>query len=476
MPVAERRANCGDIINPQTHQDVIDFNTFLQDDMVSIIKLLCDDVRKLVPNRLILIFYGYGSEFSSVMNGPAFSGHYGLQKLLKCDSIDILCGPISYFDRRIGDGKTVMGAAETIMRAGKLWLDEDDTSTYLAGKGNYPGSEGGLDTQEKTVKVLQRNLAQQLIRNFANWYMDLGGAGWFADKKFWDEMAKVNAEESKLWKEPKPYRPQVAFIFDELSMSYIGGNWASRKTTATLLGETRKQLNRASVPYGHYLVKDIIDKRRASKLNVFAGVFALDSKDRAKLRKRANKAVNIWAWLPAYVDVDNRKFSTSAVKELTGFDVEEMPKGTMSIAVATPIGLQIGLPNHIKGLVRDIVLLSPKVQDGDVILATFNNGKPAIVQRGKEIFCAVPMIDSALIRYASTLAGVHIYSEKPLTVYRNGKYISVVAHSEDNYTVDLGGNYKVYDVYAQKEIGVHSKLDLQMQTADIRLLRLEKAE
>lgn len=476
VPTAERRANCGDIIDPQMYQDVIDFNIFLQDDMVSIIKLLSDEVRKLVPNRLVVIFYGYGCEFSSVMNGPAFSGHYGLQKLLKCDSIDILCGPISYFDRSLGEGKTVMGAAETIMRAGKLWLDEDDTSTYLAGKGAYPGSERGLDTQEKTVKVLQRNLAQQLIRNFANWYMDLGGAGWFSDKKFWDEMAKVNAEESKRWKKPKEYRPQVAFIFDELSMCYIGGNSASKKTTAVLLSETRKQLNRASVPFGHYLAEDIINKRRASKLNVFAGVFALDNNARAKLRKRANKAVNIWAWLPGYVDVDNRKFSTSTVKELTNFDVEVMPKGTMSIAVATPTGLQIGLPNHIKGLVRDIVLLSPKIQDGDLVLATFNNGKPAIVQRGKDIFCAIPMIDSALIRYASKLAGVHIYSEKPLTVYRSGKYISIVAHSPDNYSVDLGGNYKVYDVYAQKELGEHSVLDLQMQTADIKLLRLEKTE
>lgn len=475
IPSAERRANCGVIIDPKKYADIIDFNLFLQDDMVDIIKILSDETRRLVPHRLVVIFYGYGFEFSSVQNGPAFSGHYGLGKLLKCDSIDILCGPISYSDRQYGGGKSTMGATESITRAGKIWLDEDDTSTYLAPKGNYPGSEEELDTQEKTLKVLKRNLAQQLIRNLANWYMDLGGNGWFADPEFWKLTKTIKAEEEKQWESPNPYNPEVALIYDEASMCYIGGSRVSHFSTALLMSRSREKLNRAAVPFGHYLLRDFLSSKKVkTKLNVFPAAYALDAKDRKKLKQRTKNSANIWAWLPAYVDLDKAELSFEAVKDLTGFDVSLAPNNMSKVLTATEDGLQIGLPRSFGHPSKNIIALIPQIQEGDKVLATFESGLSAIVQRGKDIFYAPSSeIPTELFRYAAKLGGVHIYTDSPFAVYSNGKYLSVTATKDAPCELDLNGTFKVYDVFDKKELGTLSKIELDMKKADIKLFRLD---
>ena len=63
---------------------------------------------------------------------PPPAGHYALRRVLDCPDIDVLCSPISYFDRGSGQGAPSMTAAESVALAGKMWLNEDDTHTYLA--------------------------------------------------------------------------------------------------------------------------------------------------------------------------------------------------------------------------------------------------------------------------------------------------------------------------------------------------------
>jgi len=56
-----------------------------------------------------------------------------------------------------------MTAAESIALAGKMWLYEDDTRTWLA---NDPIAH--VDTIEATKYELLRNTAQCALRNFGN--------------------------------------------------------------------------------------------------------------------------------------------------------------------------------------------------------------------------------------------------------------------------------------------------------------------
>ena len=470
VPSVQRRLSAKDyILNPQKDQDLIDYNEFMQVALCDTLETFCNAAKESAPNRLVLAFYGYSMELSNSPKGPASSGHYALERILKNKNIDILCGPISYCDRRFGDGKTVMGAAESITAAGKLWLDEDDTSTYLAPKeGNYPGIEPTLLTQKDTISVLRRNLAQEYVRNFANWFMDLGGEGWFADQKLFDQIKLAqSATEGNL----AVYNPQTAFICDEASMVYVGLNTASHRTTSKTLRYGRGELNKCAIPFGHYLLSDVLLNKVNAQMKIFAATIAMDAAQRANLAKICKDSFNVWVWLPAYIDKSANAFSIEAVEELTGFEVEEVKMSGKLIA--TKEGLKAGLPQTF-GEGATLPMLAPVAEDGDIVLAKFQNGAPAVVVRKNNMFVPTTFVPWQLYLHAAKLAKIHIYCQPNTAVYASEKYISITAQNDGMRNVNLNGTFNVYDIFNQKDLGQKSVLDLDMKRGDNLFFKLSK--
>lgn len=477
--VAEREGDGSYLQDVSIRQNVVDFNEFLQDEMVGLLASFGKTIRKAAPRRLSIFFYGYGCEFSCVRNGPAFSGHYGLKKLLALPQVDIVCGPISYDDRKFGDAKTVMGAAESIAEAGKIWLDEDDTSTYLDVKipGRCPATDLLTDTQEKTVKVLRRNLAQEAIRNQASWWMDLFGDGWFDDPVLWKQMKLFDKAERNMIANSVKYAPEVAAAMDERSIYHQAGGATCAPTTMRLLGWGRRVLNRTGAPFGHYLLGDVLSGKTSAKLNVFLNAFALDKAQREAMSALSEKSAAIYALATGFIDIDMRTFSFEAVKEATGFDVK-FAGDVAGTAYSTEKGLAVGLPKSFGTPSKIKPLLSPIAEDGDTVLAEFSDGLPAVVLRtsGKtaQLFCGVPEIPRELYRYMMKLAGVHIYTDDNASVYANGKYISVVALGDGAVNLDIPATGDVYDAVDGGVVGKAPKVRLDMKKGDVFLL--EKSE
>lgn len=477
LPTQEERETPAYIIDPKTQWKIADLNLFLQDEMADTVLGLAKVIRQAAPNKLSIFFFGYGFEFSGVRNSPAFSGHYALSKIIKSPDIDAISGPISYFDRNFGEGKTTMGATESITDAGKLWIDEDDTSTYLAPRDgrDYPGKYSGLYTLGDSREVLRRNLAQETVRNNGVWWMDLFGQGWFDDKKLWREMKNFAKPERDIIAHPLPYRPQMRLVMDETSMCMIAARGGAGITTQKLMALGRVAANRSGVPFGQYLLADVLAKPDAAKLNAMLSVYALDAKQRAACAALREKSANIWAWLPAYIDTDKREFSTSAVEEATGFKVK--PVNAKPAAIPTEDGLKIGL-KATSGAEYAMPLLSPIPESGDIVLAKFENGLPAIVLRksGKhpQLFCAVPEIQTELYRHMAELAGAHVYNKQGAVVYANGAYVSVVAVEDGEYEIDLGRDGAVYNALSGNKLGSSRTIALKMRKGDCRFLRLGK--
>ncbi len=157
--------------------------------------------------KLAVFFYGYGYEFAPVSTGPATSGHYDLRQVLDCPDVDVLCSPISYWDRGAGGTAPTMTAAESVALAGKLWLNEDDTHTYLASE-SFPGSREHVTTLAETNHLLVRNTVQAAVRNLACWWMDLGSSGWFNDPGMWAEMKRLAAVDQPFLDSRCPIAPR----------------------------------------------------------------------------------------------------------------------------------------------------------------------------------------------------------------------------------------------------------------------------
>ena len=222
----ERHAAKGILRAVQSEGHLIDWAQFQQEAMADCVLNLAHAARTASRGRkLVLFFYGYSFEFAPVQNGPATSGHYALRRVLNSPDIDILCSPISYFDRAIGGSAPTMTPAESIALAGKLYLREDDTHTYLA-SGDQAGSTDHVTTIEETNAELTRNVAQEATRNFASWWMDLGASGWFNDERMWQQMARLSAVDESFLRNPTPFVPEVAAIIDERAMWRVaaGGN------------------------------------------------------------------------------------------------------------------------------------------------------------------------------------------------------------------------------------------------------------
>ena len=173
-----------------------------------------------------------------------------------------------------------MTAAESVALAGKLWLAEDDTRTYL-GSGDFPGKVDGAKDLPETRTMLVRNLAQEATRNFATWWMDLGMTGWFIDERIWEDMRQFEQVDHLFLDRPAPFRPEVAAVIDERSMRVTSAS-AWRQTEPGIY-QARRALGRMGAPYGQYLQDDVVRGRVHARLWVFLNSWQISGSERERL-------------------------------------------------------------------------------------------------------------------------------------------------------------------------------------------------
>ncbi len=473
----ERRAQVY-IVDPKHSEKVADFNRFLQDSMADTVIELTKFVKDNAPDKLCVIFYGYTQELTRVPKGPAASGHYRLWKLLGQEHIDMISGPTSYVRRDLGNGATVMSACETIIRRGKIWINEDDSRTYLSPAGQQKITPIGkeLSTFENTCKVLARNLGQESVRNITSWWMDLIGVGWFNDARLWDIMKSFEPIERDMRDNPSVYEPEIALITDEESVMY-SGTFGGVEETTKVASELREKINKCAAPQGFYLFRDFIDgKPISAKLAIFPILYALNSKDRAALREKTKDMAAIFVWLPGYIDLDAKDFSLDAAFQTTGFKFKKVEDKISAIVSSTPDGKALGLPDTF-GFDKAVEpLLSPVVETADKVLALYKDGSPAVVLRGKKLFCGVADIPQELVRHMVNISGAKVYSKSPISVFANGAYISATSLDEDPSAkeVEINTFYDgpVFDALSGKKLGDGPVIKLDMKRGDTAMLRL----
>jgi beta-galactosidase len=471
---AQRRASpTGVVRDPATQKPLIDFADFQQQAMADLVCELAHAARQASQGRkLVVFFYGYLFEFGPIRLGPSTCGHYALRRVLDCPDIDVLCSPISYFDRGLGGSAPAMTAAESVALAGKMWLFEDDTRTYL-GSGEFPGQFDGGKNLAETKTLLLRNVAQEATRNFATWWMDLGMTGWFNDPQMWDEMRRLAPVDNTFLQRPAPYRPEIAAVIDEGSMLETSASaWT---VTDPGIYQVRRPLGRMGAPYGQYLIDDIIRGRVRSKLYVFLNAWQLSDAQRKAIRQNTRGACRVWCYAPGLHDGD--RTSPEAMQELTGF---RLVRVSPNKAWATPTeqGRQLGLQSSF-GVDESVTPLfaADDATPGE-ILATYPGGAAAVALRalpeGWSLFVGAPGLTSDLLRVAARKAGVHLYTQVDCNVYANGPIVALHAAQDGPVTLDTGRKGAVQDALTDELVGDGPRITLPMKKGDTRVLRYER--
>ncbi len=295
--LAERRANrANGRLDPKLDKRVIEFGRFRQEEMASFINELGAAVRRGTDGKsLAFFFYGYTWEVGGVPAGAAETGHFFVDWLLKNarENIDGISAPFSYAERGWPGSMAVMSAAETIMRNGILWINEDDTRTHHEELWNGTVKIGGFvnDSPWKTRNFLLRNSAKCILRGHGDWWMDLCGRGWFRDEELWRLRSALKEMDNALLNRKAPYTPEIALVLDEESLMMNG--WNSGRIVRPFL--SRVGLERLGATYGQYLLDDVLDNPPDAKLFVLAFVRDLSPEKRAKLDAlKSRKGVHVF--------------------------------------------------------------------------------------------------------------------------------------------------------------------------------------
>ena len=420
--VEERKRSAGvggsRLLDPVRDARLLQFNRFRQNLAADTLAEMAAACRAATEGRkLVVAFYGYTFEFAQNWSGPANTGNYALGRLLKTakDDLDILCGPGSYFDRQWAQGAPVMSAAETIQRAGILWLNEDDSSTYFDFTHGRK-SEGCKMTLGQNLEMLRRNETKVGMQGYGSWWMDLFGAGWYQDEKLWAVRRELTPFAEEMCRLEKPFAPEVAAIVDEESM--LCGIWASRETLYPLVSNTRAGLARTGAPFGQYLLSDVVSRPLDARLQVFLAAWYLPKarRDAVVSRIRRGKTVRVWCWAPGWLDEGGA--NEANVEKLTGFRVRLVP-------------------DKVKPL-----FAVDDVRTDDEVWERHPDGSPAVVVRrqadgGADVFVARPVsLPAALLARCAQLAGVHLYvPPDTATMWAAGDYLSVQAVRDADFNV-----------------------------------------
>lgn len=305
-----------------------DFHEYSSDVCAQTIVRLGKAVKEASGGRsVVAVSYGYTLEINR-----AASGHYALRQILDSPNVDILTGPISYSGRTPGGSATFPAPIDSLTLAGKLWVSEDDSKTYLAGE--TPDTYNPkIPTLEGTRAVHARNFGAALARGTGISWMDLWGEGWLDDAEIWKGIAYLrNVADAIAARRHSPDskglpEPDVAVIVDE--QSFFGVR-SDEFLLGHLVAQQRDALLRSGANIGFYLLSDLLKPEfpAGPKLLLFLNAYHIPNGVRSVIRDRFQNDGRTLAWLYAPGTLETSDGAAAELSEVIGMQLKLQPWGS----------------------------------------------------------------------------------------------------------------------------------------------------
>ncbi|MCY2950808.1 MAG: hypothetical protein NTU53_02390 [Planctomycetota bacterium] len=268
------------------------------------------------------------------------------------------------------------------------------------------------------------------------------------------------------------FAPDIAAVVDEESMCHLTGGSAA--FASELIYHGRAAFGRSGVPYGQYLLDDVLVGRVPARLHIFVSTWALSSAKRAALAaRRTPGVVRAWCYAPGYLYPD--RADVAGIQEVTGFAAKAANVATAE-ATPTEAGKRLGLaaPWGPKQLIRPLFSV---MAAADETLATYSDGTFAVAvrrsEKGIDVFIGVPQLTPELVRALAKMAGVHMFTEGKATVWAAEGYIVLQAHETGPLVLNTGRQGRVIDALDGKTLGDGPELPLTLKKGEVRVFKYE---
>ena len=321
---AGQKATSYPFYRPDEH-NYVDYMRYQSDMTVRRISQLAEVIKQQTSGHsLVVTFYGYGF---SLPTPDSSDGALG--KLLRCPYLDAVACPVDYAFRQPGGAPPLEGAQDSAALHGKLWMMEDDTSTFLdTTEHSGPGFYARCVNLNQTIDVHRRNFGQVLIHRMGMWWMDLQGKGWLNSNGIWKNIGKLRAIYARYGGRSQ-YKPNVAVVLDEKSSYYarIG------PVDMPLLGALTfnpGQFFRCGTGVGCYLMSDINNRRfPPAKVIIFLNAWHVNAARRREIRAKLESRGRTLIWLYGAGFIKHSAINVAAASRLVGMKLQLLPPGSL---------------------------------------------------------------------------------------------------------------------------------------------------
>ena len=367
------------VYDPATEQAKIAYWKFHNSITANAILFFAKAARKAIPKtKEIGVFFGY--YLVSPGKHTSFA-HLDYERVYASPDIDFFIAPGNYFEREIGGGSGSQLVHGTALRHGKRFLHEIDFGPHDQTK----WGRGLWKTLEDDLAGNTREAAFAMANNANYWWFDMWG-GFYRNPKVRERIAALKKVQDAL--KPAPSVAEILLVCDPQSIYYVNEKSPLERAFGHHL---RNNLGRIAAPHDVYSFDDLpvldMDRYKLVCLNSTL----LITPERAKfLREKvcANGRTVLWCYAPGVTD--GKTIDAARVKEWAG-----VPFKTPGVSATQMEGWR-------SVYAYDYKLFTPE----------------------------------SLTKIASD-AGVHLYLDKPATVFANEGFLAVHTKSGGEKTVRL---------------------------------------
>ena len=444
----------------RSHAPVTAFYQFYNNLCAETIVKICQALKRIhAPDRILTgTFYGYSLELAQ-FHWLADSGHLDLARLLEEDGPDFTCSPLTYFTRNPHDlpaGGWVWSLSPAVDSArlhGKGFYGEDD---FLPPNGQGLSAWAGAQTPAEDVETMRRNFAFALCKGQNQWWYDLVGHQF-----------------------DSPQRLEVIEQCTQIAFQAIEHNRASVADTAVILDEKAPmafQLDmefqrgmfwenffhsfaRIGAPVDLFLRSDLgtADLRRYKAI-FFPTCFSLTAMERTQIHSlKTSGRTLVFYQADGFIDPQAAQpFAIDRLRELSGMNIhtaEAVQHSFLRLVTGRDHPLLAGFEDQPFGVPGEKTLNFYIDDPATETLATFNGlGAAGMARRifpdWTSIYCAVPVMDAALVHNIIRAAGAHLYtSERSDIVYACSTYIVLFTRSGGMRTLFLPQPSQVSELF-----------------------------
>jgi hypothetical protein len=475
VPSAKRRLATSFFLDPNTEQDIADYNRFHSEGIVDTLDGYAKTLRQSHGSPIILGTY-YAGPNSGVPSHDA-TGY-----LLKNGLYNYVTSVLTYGATRWpgGPGKAHQ-AWESLLMHSTFGLSEEDFRSWKTHSGTPESdySVARVETAGESNAMIRRDNGRALAYGQGNWWYDMSG-GWFNDPSIMKAVKEsVDAYKLDLKDDSFP-RADVAVFTDEASIDYINPKDAPNIRYSALSNQVI-QMNSSGVPFHLYLQSDISNPKLPDyKLYVFLDAYHLTAADWVAIQKLRRDGKTICFMHAPGVESQGLlgvKSAAAAIVKVTGINVENNGEGRS--------GLDPNAKSTFDG--GDIISYSNipvptfAVDDSNAqIVADFVfNHKPAVAMRDfgtwKSVFFGGVGMDAFFFNALARKAGAWVAAPAGNAVYANQHFLTIHAMYPGEKTVQLLQSSKVTDLADGKVLSPKTQtLNLNMQRGETRWFYLQQ--